>query len=64
VVLLPEVKTGGEATAKLKVCEAVPAWVDADTVNGNEPDAVGMPLSTPVMPSKVIPAGRAPTVIS
>ena len=52
------------STTMLKDCEAVPAGVEADKMNGKVPVAVGVPLSTPVVAFKVMPAGSAPTVIS
>ena len=52
------------STTMLKVCEAVPAGVEADKINGKVPETVGVPLSTPVVAFKVMPAGSAPTVIS
>jgi len=45
------------------VIEAVvsdPAVFDADTVNVKDPDDVGVPDSTPVVLSRVNPAGRDP----
>ena len=62
--LLGVVKTGREPTAKLNGCEAVPAGLDADRINGKVPDAVAVPVITPVMGSRVRPAGSEPTVIS
>ena len=52
------------STTMLKGCEAVPAGVEADKINGKVPETVGVPLSTPVVAFKVMPAGSAPTVIS
>ena len=43
---------------------AVPAGVEADRMNGKVPLPVGLPLTTPVVASRVRPAGSAPTVIS
>ena len=51
-------------TAMLKVCEAVPAGLEADRIKALVPETVGVPLTTPVVASRVRPAGSAPTVIS
>ena len=60
------VNAGAElpSTTRLNGCEAVPAGVEADRMNGKVPVPVAVPLMTPVVASSDIPAGKAPTVIS
>ena len=66
VLAAPLVNEGAElpSTTRLKVCEAVPAGLEADRMNGKVPLPVGVPLTTPVVASRLIPAGKLPTVSS
>ena len=51
-------------TAMLKTCVLVPAGLEADRKNVLVPVPVAVPLTTPVLASRLRPAGRAPAVIS
>ena len=51
------------STTMLKGCEAVPAGVEADKINGKVPETVGVPLSTPVVVLKPTPGGNAPVML-
>ena len=54
----------GSATTMEKVWLAAPPGLEAERVKTPLPVLVGMPVTTPVLGSRLRPAGRAPAVIS
>ena len=54
------VTEGGAFIVTLNDLDEVPAVLEARTVNGKTPEAVGLPLSSPVEAPIVIPVGSAP----
>lgn len=52
--------TAAGATVTVYACESDPALFVAVTVNEAEPTEAGVPDTTPVVASKLSPAGRAP----